>query len=76
MDKYYTPEIEEFYVGFRFEVLNSGVWDWQNMNASRLQEINFDDNLNNMSKYRVKYLDIEDIDTTDKLEDIFEGKII
>lgn len=61
--KYYTPEIEEFHIGFRFEVLNNGVWDWQNMNASRLQEINLDDNLNLMSKYRVKYLDKEDIES-------------
>jgi hypothetical protein len=62
-NKYYTPTIEEFHVGFRFEVLNNGIWDWQNMNASRLQEINFDDNLNNMSKYRVKYLDKSDIES-------------
>lgn len=44
------------------------------MNASRLQEINLDDNLNLMSKYRVKYLDKEDIESLgfkyyDKIED-------
>ena len=62
-NKYYTPKLEEFHVGFRFEVLNNEVWDWQNMNASRLQEINLDDNLNLMSKYRVKCLDKEDIES-------------
>ena len=62
-NKYYTPTIDEFCVGFRFEVLNNEIWEWQHMNASRLQEINFDDNTNNMSKYRVKYLDKTDIES-------------
>lgn len=62
-NKYYTPTIDEFYVGFRFEVLNNEIWEWQHMNASRLQEINFDDNTDNMSKYRVKYLDKTDIES-------------
>ena len=62
-NKYYTPTIDEFHVGFRFEVLNNEIWEWQHMNASRLQEINFDDNTNNMSKYRVRYLDKTDIES-------------
>ena len=63
VNKYYTPTIDEFCVGFRFEVLNNAIWEWQHMNASRLQEINFDDNTDNMSKYRVKYLDKTDIES-------------
>ena len=61
--KYYTPEIEEFHVGFECEFLGEGrtdwisvVIDWANMNF-----ISFYENAVK-GKYRVKYLDREDIE--------------
>jgi hypothetical protein len=67
-NKYYTPFIEEFRVGFRCEFNEYGEWieeiqDWQTLNTV------FDINEHGSSEwgngiadlYRVKYLDTEDI---------------
>lgn len=63
-NKYYTPEIEEFHVGFHYEELMNGKW------APDIFEPNLycDDRdmfLNGLDKetIRVKYLDQEDIES-------------
>jgi hypothetical protein len=69
MEKYYTPEIEEFHVGFEYEIYED--WDtddkksWHKQvysnitsNAERLEYVGGD-----MKKFRVKYLDKEDIES-------------
>ena len=64
--KYYTPEIEEFHVGFEYE--------WNNSNEDDVWKTSVADNedcyhavqdiINNLDrKYRVKYLDKEDIES-------------
>lgn len=68
MDKYYTPDISEFYVGFEYEFLNDGRLPENDSSWSK--EILTDDYYkffeyyaNNVSSdYRVKYLDQEDIE--------------
>jgi len=58
--KYYTPKIEEFHVGFEYEVeLNSG--EWVKHELSTLSELNFEDWSVKQNDVRVKFLDIEDI---------------
>ena len=65
-DKYYTPTIEEFYVGFECEINLMGAWvkniveieDYQPLQG----EIN-DYNPVSNTKFRVKYLDQEDIES-------------
>lgn len=58
--KYYTPKIEEFHVGFEYEVeLNSG--EWVKHEISTLSELNFEDWSVKQNDVRVKFLDIEDI---------------
>lgn len=59
-DKYYTPSIEEFHVGFEFEYTHKDDW-FQNIILDP-QEIN--DFFNDDSiEIRVKYLDNEDIES-------------
>jgi hypothetical protein len=67
MEKYYTPNIEEFYVGFEYEISNPGGTDFnkETVHSSR----NLIDILHYMDYYehgaedvRVKYLDREDIE--------------
>lgn len=62
-NKYYTPEIEEFHVGFECEFIGDRrtnwikcVIDWMNINfITTFRELA-------ENKYRVKYLDREDIE--------------
>jgi hypothetical protein len=68
MDKYYTPEIEEFHVGFEFEYndpdtqssFEKQIFNWQ------WADIVYDDHEHELENfhqlYRVKYLDEEDIE--------------
>ena len=67
--KYYTPTIEEFHVGFEYEVFedwdiekektwHKQVYDILKSNPERLEYVGGD-----MSKFRVKYLDKEDIES-------------
>ena len=55
-NKYYTPEIEEFHIGFEFEVDYGDKW---------VQETQRDGFLHNkkLENIRVKYLDKEDIES-------------
>jgi len=60
--KYYTPKIEELHIGFEYEVkLNSG--EWVKRELSTLSELNFEDWSVKQNDVRVKYLDIEDIES-------------
>ena len=63
--EYYTPSIEEFYVGFEYEHLNKECDSWlpcfyetmlDQRGNSKLDELN-------MSLEKVKYLDKEDIES-------------
>lgn len=71
MDKYYTPKIEEFYIGFEYEINEEiGLWskkyEWIKSELSKgqmCQCLNWLYFTDNNSKYRVKYLDKEDIES-------------
>lgn len=59
-DKYYTPEIEEFHVGFEYERCDDG-YNWIKDTYPRAAE---HIRLKNLIPYtRVKYLDREDIES-------------
>ncbi len=68
MDKYYTPEISEFYIGFEFEYTNWGGWSKSNDfndlfitdDTNIISELKWDIEHN---KIRVKYLDRRDIES-------------
>ena len=66
-DKYYTPEIEEFHVGFEFEIEDLGddgrtrVWRPQVFDGEETRTY-FIEELRN-DEMRVKYLDKEDIES-------------
>lgn len=73
MNKYYTPNIEEFYVGFEYErkhiveQTNSTVVEWRKQEISRASEISIVDMTLGTpkmdgSQIRVKYLDDSDIE--------------
>jgi hypothetical protein len=63
-NKYYTPEIEEFHVGFELEYNNNSIvfgntWKKLTMNLEDFEEI---ENYKRI-EYRVKYLDREDMES-------------
>ena len=59
-NKYYTPELEEFHVGFEYEYFENGKW-----RSIEVYDIDFeyDTKLLKEKRYRVKYLDQEDIES-------------
>jgi len=60
MTNYYTPSIEEFYVGFEYEgLLNNGTWEKQTL--TELSELNFEKWSISQQSVRVKYLDESDL---------------
>ncbi len=60
MDNYYLPNLEEFHIGFEYEIkLNSG--DWVKHKLTALSELNFEDWSIKQNDVRVKYLDEQDI---------------
>ena len=70
-DKYYTPEIEEFHVGFEYEVLIDGSWIrfvcdkhfcLTNVYSNYSEKFSVDEKIKD-NKCRVKYLDVEDLDS-------------
>lgn len=73
MDKYYTPEIEEFHVGFECECRHFHIYDgniadeyWEECiidDRIDLKEIMEDVDLYYPEDYRVKYLDKADIES-------------
>lgn len=64
MNKYYTPEIEEFHEGFDFEVdwSKDEGWDDQTYSLHDIHLIDIENALD-LDKIRVKYLDREDIES-------------
>lgn len=60
-NKYYTPDISEFYVGFEFEVLSNVTQQW----VKQIFEYPFYRKglINNIEEFRVKYLDSQDIES-------------
>lgn len=74
---YYVPEIEEFYVGFEYELLesipdsNGGIlyskekeWQYRILTSEHMcQPLNYEFFIKNKNKLRVKYLDREDIES-------------
>ena len=73
MNKYYTPKIEEFHVGFEYEEKSSGLWTKQVYNElSPILNKKLEDDYGvlydtiqdyiNQEIIRVKYLDQEDIE--------------
>lgn len=80
--KYYTPDIEEFYIGFEYEIYSEGLDDasvedfcgwykYQFRKKSCFRDI--DDIEKFINQIRVKYLDQEDIES---LGFILKGKSI
>ena len=63
--KYYTPESEEFHVGFEYEVLlNSGEWEpliFQPSDTNFIHRFTEESWFTSEQKSRVKYLDEQDI---------------
>lgn len=67
-DKYYTPTIEEFHIGFEYEVLINREWKQVSIDDSeRLSYFMFHTTNESLQKdpivIRVKYLDKEDIES-------------
>jgi hypothetical protein len=61
-DKYYTPELEEFHIGFEYEWRNSEEDSWKKENSpTRITVKDYKDQIHGL---RVKYLDKEDIEST------------
>lgn len=67
-NKYYTPEIEEFYVGFEFEWLNRNTFEKHIFMCQ--SQFTFDDFPELAKQSRVKYLDQEDIESLGWKEEI------
>ena len=70
VDKYYTPTIEEFHVGFECEILN-GYGEWSHIPVEyshfALGEIK------DLKDWRVKHLDKEDIESLGFTRDLERG---
>ena len=72
--KYYTPTIEEFYVGFGYEafgITDLQDWDYYVFNADDFNWALFDEKY--MSSFRVKYLDQSDIESLGWIHDQYAG---
>lgn len=69
MDKYYVPTIGEFHIGFEYEYKGKHMTGYTTNTLSEEDYYYMDENgymedsnpLNNYSKFRVKYLDLDDI---------------
>ena len=84
MEKYYTPEIEEFHIWFEYEWKCDGTkTDWtRSVCDSNMNPLDCD--CRRINDYRVKYLDKEDIEsfgfdhdqTTKDGSDYYKGSLI
>lgn len=74
-NKYYTPEIEEFHVGFEYEIKECDDCDWVTESLASLKclELFAKDNT---SKYRVKCFDREDAESFGFVDEIFKSESI
>jgi len=72
-DKYYTPQLEEFHLGFRFEFMKGDKWQKDELSnyditsSHQMEECeNFiEEIIKGIRDVRVKYLDREDIEELD-----------
>ncbi|NRA77284.1 MAG: hypothetical protein HRU18_03665 [Pseudoalteromonas sp.] len=62
-NKYYTPEVEEFHVGFEYQVLDGDVWINEVVGLDNTGDLEFLKDLIIEESCRVKYLDREDIES-------------
>lgn len=66
-NKYYTPELNEFFQGFEYEVLIKENWEKQDLLYSnkyiKVHGFSYLDSLIQNARVRVKYLDKEDIES-------------
>jgi hypothetical protein len=62
-NKYYTPSIEEFRVGFKIEVYNPDKKDWEDLTVDIGYCYGEFSNWISWGEVRVKYLDKEDIES-------------
>lgn len=63
-NKYYIPEINEFYIGYKCEFLESenDIMDWEKSTLTYFEFLKIEDFLN-CNRVRTKYLDKEDIES-------------
>jgi hypothetical protein len=60
-DKYYTPKLEEFHIGFEYEWRNSEDDSWKKENSpTEITAKGYNDQIDGL---RVKYLDKEDVES-------------
>jgi hypothetical protein len=71
-NKYYTPEIEEFHVGFEYEMLQKSEWIKDTYLCNSKLGVTFDDMPELAKLSRVKYLDREDIESLGFEKDLGE----
>ena len=76
--EYYTPRIEDFYVGFEFVLwLNNSYWSkprvWDYKTTDSLKQIEQD--INNQ-QVKVKYLDKEDIESLGFRRDMIKNTLV
>ncbi len=67
MEKYYTPSIEEFYVGFEYEYKSLQDSKWKKgiceTGTESREDFTFRDTEKHLDRRRVKHLDTEDIES-------------
>jgi hypothetical protein len=74
-NKYYTPEIEEFYVGFEYEVYNWGGWMKQIYEQNSFLQMwgdEYEFEKIEPGYIRVKYLDKEDVESLGWVVELFD----
>ncbi len=75
MSKYYTPEIEEFHVGFEYEFSydelsnNKRIEKWISTIMEKYDDFDFVQNKIDTGSARVKHLDREDIESLEWVKD-------
>lgn len=64
-NKYYTPEIEEFHIGYKYEITNGNEWVSKIFSKEDLKSFLYEklENGINQKYIRTKYLDKEDIES-------------
>lgn len=63
-NKYYTPSLEEFFIGFEFEVGDKAIYeDITEWTKDEIEDIIDFEQINHYQHQRVKYLDREDIES-------------
>jgi len=62
-NKYYTPDIKEFHIGFNFE-FKTGIEGWKEfkIDNNKIKAV-FENIIDHPSQFRVKFLDKEDIES-------------